>query len=106
MGDQWLQTLTQGGVVAAVSGLIVWLLRWIVRREREISGQWQATAERAQTTSEATLAALERQGQVLREILAALDRLGGTGRHSAGSWAGSSGYDETNGGPGRQPPMR
>ena len=93
MGDPWLQTLGQGGALAAAIGLIVWLFRYIVRREREISGQWRETAAQWKAIAEASMAAQERQDEALRRILASIESSNGTGRHHVGSWDGFSDYD-------------
>jgi hypothetical protein len=73
----------------------VWLFRYIVRREREISGQWRETAAQWKDTAEASMAAQQRQDEALRRILAAIEWSNGTGRHHVGSWDGFSEYGGT-----------
>ena len=102
MGDLAWQTLGQGGALAAAIALIVWLFRWIVRREREISGEFRETAMEALAASkqqnanqERIMAVQEQQTELLWRILNAIEQSPGTGPRHAASWDGSSGYSQT-----------
>ena len=98
MGDlTWLQTLTQGGATAAVIGLVVWLLRWIVRREREISAEHRDSATVALSASkqmlanqERIIATQERHNEILWHILNELGPSDGTGRHRGSVYGNGS----------------
>ena len=112
MGDvAWLT-----GLFTGVAGLVTYLVRWIVRREREISGQWRETALEALAAGKQSLAnqarilaMQEHQTEVLRRILEATEWSSGTGRHSGGSPDGSPtsyGYPMTSGRPPDSQPRR
>lgn len=93
MGDvAWLT-----GLFTAVAGLVTYLVRWIVRREREISAEHRETATVALAASkqmlanqERMLANQERQNQILWHILNELGPSDGTGRHRGGVYGNGS----------------
>ena len=102
MGDAAWQTLGQSGSLAAAIGLVVWLFRWIVRREREISAEWRETATEALAANRQFLsnqsrivAMQEQHNELLWRVLNAVERSPGTGPRHAASWDGSSTYSPT-----------
>lgn len=80
----------------------MWLFRWIVRREREISGEFRETAMEALAASkqqnanqERIMAVQEQQTELLWRILNVIEQSHGTDPRHAASWDGSSGYSPT-----------
>lgn len=93
MGDvaPWLT-----GLLVPAVGLVTWLVRWIVKREREIAANWRAVAETEQANTRTVIETQHVQNQALlrieerqMRILALLGQSGsvdiGNGRHHAGS---------------------
>lgn len=97
------------GALAGAGGLIAWMVKWILNRERElrqslrqeieqergISNQWRTAAELRQADDRRRDEILAHVLENQRRILAALERLPWDVIAAFPGWSGSPGYDTT-----------
>jgi hypothetical protein len=97
MGDlTWLSSLGQGSLNAVAVAALVWIMRWIVRREREISDRWRAVAETEQANTRRVLDMQQRILDGQSRILAAVESLRTAGPvYYSGSYDGRGGSPES-----------